>query len=278
MVTILTDSTSDLDPEIAAEFGISIIPLSVTIADKVFRDGVDIGQKDLFGLVEKYGELPKTAAPPVGEFINMFDQAGECLFIGISSRLSATIQNARLAAGSFPAGKIRVIDSLTLSTGVGLLALRAAELSRRGLGQDQIEKELLASVSKVRTSFVIDTMEYLYKGGRCTALQAVAGSVLKIHPIIEVNQDGTLGVKEKAHGTLKKGYQRLLDDLESHLSELDRSRVFVTHTCKEVGDVQFLLDEIQRIANPVDLRVTRAGSVISSHCGPGTAGILYFLN
>jgi fatty acid-binding protein DegV len=121
-------------------------------------------------------------------------------------------------------------------------------------------------------------MEYLYKGGRCTALQAIAGSVLKIHPIIEVNRDGLLAVKDKVHGTLQKGYQRLLDDFESHLAELDRSRVFVTHSCKEAGDVQFLVDEVRRIAAPDDLRVTRAGSVISSHCGQGTAGILYFLN
>jgi fatty acid-binding protein DegV len=108
-------------------------------------------------------------------------------------------------------------------------------------------------------------------------LQAIAGSVLKIHPIIEVNQSGSLGVKEKAHGSLRKGMQRLLDDFEAHLPELDLGRVFVTHTCPDQAGVEFLASNVRLIAAPVEVRVTRAGSVISSHCGPGTAGILYFV-
>jgi fatty acid-binding protein DegV len=120
-------------------------------------------------------------------------------------------------------------------------------------------------------------MEYLYKGGRCTALQAVAGSVLKIHPIIGVHQDGTLGVKEKVRGSLQKGYQVMLDDFESHLPELDRERVFVTHTSDNEQDAQFLTSEVKRLATPEDVRVTQAGGVVSSHCSPGTAGILYFV-
>jgi DegV family protein with EDD domain len=278
MVNVITDSTSDLGADIAAEFKPTVIPLSVTLGGKVYQDGVDIQQKDLFALVKKCGELPKTAAPSVGEFTKAFDRPGESVLIGISSKLSTPIQNARLAAEMLPAGKVRVIDSLTLSTGVGLLVLRAAELRDQGLSAEQIENALLNSVSKVRTSFVIDTMEYLYKGGRCTALQAVAGSVLKIPPIIGVHQDGTLGVKEKVRDSLQKGYKVMLDDFESHLPELDRERVFVTHTSDNEQDAQFLTSEIKRLAAPEDVRVTQAGGVVSSHCGPGTAGILYFVN
>jgi DegV family protein with EDD domain len=277
MVNIITDSTSDLSPDIAAEFNLQVVPLSVTIGGEVYFDGVDILQKDLFTLVKKHGELPKTAAPSVGEFTKAFDRPDESIFIGISSNLSATIQNAILASEMQPAGKVTIIDSLNLSTGVGLLVLRAAELRDRGLPVETIKKEILAAIPKVRTSFVIDTMEYLYKGGRCTALQAFAGSVLKIHPIIEVQKDGLLGVKEKARGTLRKGYQNMLDDFEAHLPELDRQRVFVTHTCDGSEDVQFLVEEVKRIASPQEVRITQAGSVISSHCGPGTAGILYFV-
>ena len=277
MVNIITDSTSDLGPDIAAEFKLTIVPLSVTIGGKAYQDGVEIQQKDLFALIQQHGELPKTAAPSVGEFTLAFNQPDESVFIGISSKLSATIQNALLAAGMVVTGKVRVVDSLNLSTGVGLLALRAAELRDAGRSAEQIEQELLASVPKLRVSFVIDTMEYLYKGGRCTALQAFAGSMLKIHPSIEVRPDGTLGVKSKTRGTLQKGYQGMLDDFESHLPELDRRRVFVTHTNDSQEDVQFLVDAVQRIAAPDEVRVTRAGSVISSHCGPGTAGILYFV-
>ena len=278
MVNVITDSTADLGVEIANEFELTVIPLWVTLGGQVYQDGVNIRQKELFALIKECGELPKTAAPSVGEFTRVFERPGESVFIGISSKLSATIQNARLAADMLPAGKVRVIDSLNLSTGIGLLALRAAELRDQGLSAEQIEREILNSIPKVRTSFVIDTMDYLYKGGRCTALQAIAGSMLKIHPIIGVYADGTLGVKEKVRGSLQKGYQVMLDDFKSHLPELDRKRVFVTHTSDDEGDVQFLVDEVKRLAAPEEIRVTEAGSVISSHCGPRTAGILYFVN
>jgi len=277
MVNIITDSTSDLSADIVAEFNLMVVPLLVTIGGKVFRDGLDISQQDLFAMVKKYGELPKTAAPSVGEFTKAFDRPGDSVFIGISSKLSATIQNARLAANMLPVNKVRVIDSLNLSSGVGLLVLRAADLSAQGFSAEQIEQELLTSVGKVRTSFVIETMEYLYKGGRCTALQAVVGSVLKIHPIIEVRLDGSLGVKEKAHGTLQKGLQMILDDFEVNLPELDARRVFVTTTSSNEKDVNYIFDQVRRIAKPQDVRLTRAGSVISSHCGPGTTGILYLV-
>lgn len=277
MVNIITDSTSDLGIDISTKFKLTIIPLLVTIGGQVYRDGLDIQQKELFALVKKHGELPKTSAASVGEFTKVFDQPGDSVFIGISSKLSATIQNARLAADMLPVGKVTVIDSLNLSTGVGLLALRAAELRDQGLSADELCEGINKATAKVRTSFVIETMEYLYKGGRCTALQAIAGSVLKIHPIIEVRQDGTLGVKSKARGTLQKGHQMILDDFEGHLPELDRKRVFVTHTCESEEEVQFLVDEVKRIAAPDEVCITSAGSVISSHCGPGTAGILYFV-
>jgi DegV family protein with EDD domain len=277
MVKIITDSTSDLGDEIVAEFKVKVIPLSVTIGGKVFHDGVDINQQDLFALVDKYGELPKTAAPSVGIFNQAFDGPDEVVFIGISSKLSATVQNARLAMQNFPKGKVYVVDSRNLSTGIGLLTLRAAELSESGISASQIDMKLQQLIGKIHTSFVVDKMDYIYKGGRCTALQAVAGSVLKIHPVIQVMSDGTLGVKEKIRGTLKKGFQAILDDFAKSLNELDRQRVFITTTCSNNDDIKYLTEEVKRIAAPQDLRITHAGSVISSHCGPGSAGILYFM-
>jgi len=277
MVNIVTDSTSDLGKDTYRSFQLTVIPLLVTIGGKDYRDGLDIDQKGLFDLVKKYGELPTTATPSVAEFTKIFDRSGESIFIGISSKLSATIQNAQLAADTFSDGKVTVIDSLNLSTGVGLLALRAAELRDQGLPTSEIARRISQDRAKVRSSFAIETMEYLYKGGRCTAIQAIAGSVLKIHPIIEVRNDGTLGVKSKARGNLQKAHQMLLDDFEAHLPELDRKRVFVTHTCDDQVSVQFLVEEVRRLASPEEVCVTSAGSVISSHCGPGTAGILYFV-
>ncbi|MEZ0396244.1 MAG: DegV family protein [Anaerolineales bacterium] len=273
---ILTDSTADLGSDLAAEFGVDVIPLTVTLGENAYLDGVEIDQQKLFDLVAQVGTLPKTAAPSVGEFARFFERDGESIFIGISSNLSATIQNARLAAAEKGEGRVRVIDSLNLSTGIGLLVLRAAELRAAGRSAAEIEQDILACVPKVRTSFIIDTMEYLYKGGRCSALQALAGSVLKIHPIIEVRADGTLGVKGKARGSRERGLQMMLDDFAADLERLDRRRVFITHTaCPQ--DAEFLKQEILRLAAPDEVRITLAGSVISSHCGPATIGILYML-
>lgn len=276
MTRILTDSTSDLGADIQEEFGLRVIPLNVTISGKSYKDGVDLDQDQLFALVGQTGELPKTSAPSVGEFAEFFRQGEDCVFLGISSRLSATIANASLAAQEFPSGSVKVVDTLNLSTGVGLLALRAAELAKNGDPAHAIESSMQQLVPKVRTAFLIDTMEYLYKGGRCTALQAIAGSVLKIHPLIEVRSDGTLGVREKARGSREKGIQSLLDQFQADLPNLDRQCVFVTHTGED-RDAQALADRIRQIAGPQEVRITRAGSVISSHCGPGTIGILYMV-
>ncbi len=274
MVRIITDSTADLSPELVARHKVQVIPLAVSIGDEVFTDGPELPPQRLFELVRSTGQMPKTAAPAVGEFIRAFQGPGEPLYIGLSNKLSATFQNARLAAAEVGPGRVRIVDSLNLSTGIGLLVLRAADLRDQGLSAAEIEQAIQSAVPLVRTSFVVETMEYLYKGGRCTALQSVMGSLLKIRPVIEVRPDGTIGVKEKTRGTRKKALDSMLLDLQKHLPELDRRRVFVTHSgCDE--DAEFLKQEITRLAAPDEVLVTTAGAVISSHCGPDTIGILY---
>jgi DegV family protein with EDD domain len=276
MMKIITDSTADLGMDIASEFNISIVPLSVFIGGKTYLDGIDLRPEELFKLVEQTGELPKTAAPSANDFERAFKSEGECIYIGVSSKLSGTIQSAYLARKNFPAGQVRIIDSLNLSTGIGLLALKAAELRDRGISSSDIEATVNAARQKVRASFVVETMEYLYKGGRCNALQAIMGSMLKIRPIIEVRKDGTMGVKGKARGTRQKVLEMMLADFETDLSHLDHHRVFVTHSgCTQ--DADFLIGEIRRMASPEETRITLAGSVISSHCGPDTIGILYMV-
>jgi len=276
MIQIVTDSTADLGRVIADRSHIKIIPLSVLIGDETYLDGVNIDQAKLFELVKKTGKLPKTAAPTLKDFYSVFKESDEVIFIGISSKLSSTVQNAILTAKEFPDGKVRVIDSLNLSSGIGLLALAAGDLRDKGLAAEEFEKDITRRLPNTRMSFMIDTMEYLYKGGRCSALQSIFGSMLKIHPIIEMLPDGTLGVKDKAYGSRKKSMNLLLQDFEKHLDELDTRRVFITHTSSD-EDAKYLKEEIERIAHPREVLITRAGSVISSHCGPGTIGILYMV-
>jgi DegV family protein with EDD domain len=276
MLQIITDSTADLSRKIADRANVKIIPLSVTIGGAAYHDGQDIDQAKLFDLIKETGELPKTAAPSIGEFHQMFDGADESIFIGISSKLSATVQDAHICAQDFPEGKVRVIDSLNLSTGIGLLALAAADLRDQGLSAAEIEAEIRSRLPKTRMSFMIATMDFLYKGGRCSAMENIFGTMLKIHPIIEMQSDGSLGVKDKAYGSRKKSMQLLLTDFEKHLDELDPRRVFVTHTASD-EDAEYLKEEVIKLAAPQEVLITRAGSVVSSHCGPGTIGILYMV-
>nr|MBP8864335.1 DegV family protein [Anaerolineae bacterium] len=229
MVHIFTDSTSDLSPELIARYNINVVPLTVHIADRTFHDDFSVSGKELFAMVDATGQLPTTSAPSVGEFAAAFDRPDEVIYIGISSKLSASVANARLAAETFPAGKVRVIDSLNLSTGAGLLVLRAADLRDQGASAEEIEREVLAAVPKVRTSFVIDTMRYLYMGGRCTALQSLMGGLLQIRPVIYARPDGVLDVKDKIRGSRARTLDAMLRDFQAHRDEVDLRRVFITH-------------------------------------------------
>lgn len=276
MVHIFTDSTSDLSPELIARYNINVVPLTVHIADKTFRDDFSVSGKELFAMVDATGQLPTTSAPSVGEFAAAFDRPDEVIYIGISSKLSASVANARLAAETFPAGKVRVIDSLNLSTGAGLLVLHAADLRDQGASAEEIEREVLAAVPKVRTSFVIDTMRYLYMGGRCTALQSLMGGLLQIRPVIYARPDGVLDVKDKIRGSRARTLDSMLRDFQAHRDEVDLRRVFITHA-ESAEDAAFLSAALAQLAPIQEISITSAGAVISCHCGPGTIGVLYLL-
>lgn len=274
MVKILTDSTSDLSPALVAQYDIRVVPLKVHIGGENLDDDFDFTPADLFARVEAHGELPKTSAPSVGDFFEYFKNEEEIIYIGISSRLSASVGNAKVAAQTLSDGRARVIDSRTLSSGIGLLALLAAELRDAGRGLDEIERQVKAAVPRVKMSFVIDTMDYLYKGGRCSALQHLVGSLLKLHPVIYALPNGTLDVKETLRGSRKRALRSLLDDFEANLDIVDLHRVFVTHSAYPDGS-NGLKAALTELASIEELLVTEAGAVVSSHCGPKTIGILY---
>jgi DegV family protein with EDD domain len=274
MINILADSCSDLSQDLIDLHRIDIIHLSVFINERTYFDGLDIDTNGLFALVEKTGTLPKTSAPSVAEFVKFFDRPGDNIFLGIGSPLSATYSNAVIASQNLEGNPVRIIDSLNLSTGIGLLILKAADLVEEGCSVDVIESQIRLAIPKVHTAFVVDTLDYIYKGGRCSSIELIVGSLLKIRPIIEVRPDGTLGVREKSRGTRKKALDSLLADFRQHLAEVDLQRVFVTHTnCDE--DAHYLETELKKIAPIRNLHITYAGSTIASHCGPGCIGILY---
>jgi DegV family protein with EDD domain len=274
MVNILTDSCADLSKALISKFQIDQIRLSVFINNQTFSDGLDINAPELFKYVETSRLLPKTSAPSIADFMRFFDREGDSVYVGISNKLSATVPNAIMAAKNLEYRSIRIVDSLNLSTGIGLLVLLAAELRDQGCPADEIAAEIAAATSKIHTSFVIDTLDYLYMGGRCSAMTHIVGSLLKIRPVIEVHKDGTLGVRDKIRGTRKRSLDSLLEDFEAHLSVLDPHRVFITHTGCD-ADANYLAEKIGALVQVDDLCITTAGSTVSSHCGPDTIGILY---
>ena len=276
MIRIIIDSTADLGNELLSHYRIEMIPLYVLMGEQSYLDGVNISLEDLFRSVQETGQLPKTSAASIGDFVRHFTGLDDIVYIGISSQLSATIKNATIAAETLGKENVYIVDSLNLSTGIGLLALRAAELRDEGMPAREIAEAIKALVPKVRTSFIIETLDYLYKGGRCTALQNLMSSLLSIRPIIAVRPDGTLGVKAKIRGTRRKGLMEMVKDFEEHLDEIDLHRVFITHTgC--TADAEFLKSELLSRAQIEEVLITRAGSVIASHCGPDTIGILYMV-
>ena len=273
MIYIKTDSCADLGQPLLDAHGIGSIPLHVLVNGEDYFDD-DLTLDFLFSSVDQTGELPKTAAPSVQEFIDFFSEPDPIVYIGLSSQLSATMANAELALEQMGRNDIHLVDSLNLSTGIGLLVLKAADLRDAGLSVEEITAEIEAARAKVRTAFVIDTMDYLYKGGRCTALQAIFGSMLKIRPVINVRSDGTLGVRDKVRGSRKKALDSLLAGFKADLPDVDLTRVFITHSgCLE--DADYLAGKLRDMAEIKDILITIAGSTIGSHCGPNTIGILY---
>ncbi|MCF0135780.1 MAG: DegV family protein [Lachnospiraceae bacterium] len=278
MVRIFADSTNDLGPELTARCKTTIIPLYVTIGDRTGRDGVDINPADIFEWADRTKDTPKTAAispDDAMDAIRASVEAGdEILFFGISTEMSTTCNSVRLAAQALDAeDRVFVVDSRNLSTGIGLIILEAARMVEEGMKAADIVKELEEIIPKVRASFVIDTLVYLARGGRCTATTALLASALKIKPRIDV-VDGTMGVGAKYRGKRQMVFPKYAKELEEKLLKARPDHVFVTHTAtdEEAQEIKAYLESLHYFK---EIHVTTAGSVISSHCGPGTLGVLY---
>jgi DegV family protein with EDD domain len=279
-VKIITDSTADLNQDLLDKFEIEVVPLYVSVDGESYLDGIEMTTDELYRQIEKTKALPKTAAPSTGDFYEMFSkwvQEGyDVLYLALSSKLSATFQSARLAAEEFEEGQVYVLDTQNLSTGIGLLVLEAAELARKGMGADEIHRKVSELVPKVRVSFVIDTLKYLHMGGRCNAVQLLASNVLKIRPQIIV-KDGGMVVGAKFRGKRSSCLDQFYKEAVGDGSHINMKRAFVTHSgCSESEfmDYKNRLEEL----GISEVHITQAGTVISSHCGPGTIGILYIEN
>ncbi|NLY91508.1 MAG: DegV family protein [Firmicutes bacterium] len=276
-IKIVTDSTADLSPELISRYDIEVVPLSVYFGEEVYLDGKDLTPDQFLEKVNTSPDFPKTAQVTPAEFLEVFRrllaEGHEIFYTGLSSYLSGTYTSACLAAEELKDAPIAITDSLNLSTGIGIQVLYAAELAEQGVPLGEIANRVSAMARRVRTSFIVKTMDFLLKGGRVTRTQAIIGNVLQIHPRIEV-VDGKMIVAEKFRGSKAKANARLVEWARDAKEQIDDHRLFVTH-CHDHDSANFIADQLREMKLAREIIITQAGAVISSHCGPGTVGIIY---
>lgn len=276
MIRISSDSTCDLGG-LVEEHGIEIMPLKVVLDAETYHDGKDITPNDIFAFVDKTGILPKTSAATTEEYKEFFEKlvsnGDELIHFNISSKCSVSNSCAMQAAASF-GGKVRVIDSMALSSGQGLLVMRAVNLRDEGKSAAEIEEIVLGLRDKVNTSFVPDRLDYLYKGGRCSRMAMYGANLLGIHPMIDM-ADGVLLSKKKIRGKMKICLKSYIEDLKATYPKYDKTRCFVTHSCADRELVDFAIEKVKSEFEFNEVIETVAGSVITGHCGRNTLGVLF---
>lgn len=276
-IKITSDSTCDLSPELIAKYDIDIVPLYVLMGDKTQKDGLEVTPEDIYAYVDETGKLPSTSAPNLDDFITAFkkwrDEGYEVVHFNISSDFSSSYQNALTAADETDG--VFVVDTRNLSTGSGLVVLHAAELARQGKSAAEIKEACDAMTDKVEASFVVDSIDYLYKGGRCSSVAALGANLLKLKPLIEV-LDGKMKAGKKYRGNIDKVIINYVTDKLRGRNDIDKHRIFITHTKCSPVTVQQVRQKINELYPGFEeILETTAGCTVTSHCGPGTLGILF---
>lgn len=275
-IIISSDSTTDLSPELIERYKVSIIPLGITLGTNLYKDGVDIDAEKIYEHHAKTGELPKTNATNVGELEEYFSEltkdGAAVIHFTISSNMSSTYNNAVIASENF--SNVYIVDTKNLSTGGGLLVLAACDMVANGLDAKTVAEKVSGLVPNVEASFVIDSLEYLYKGGRCSALSVLGANLLKLKPCIEV-KNGSMGVGKKYRGKYPEVLKEYINERLVNIDDIDTTRVFITHA----GCDETLVKELLKIVKDKNIFgevfATRAGCAVSSHCGRNTLGILF---
>lgn len=279
MTKIISDSTCDLSGELLDKYDISIIPLHIILDTDEYSDGVNISPEKIYEWSDENKTTPKTSAASIQEAVDIIkpytDMGTEVVCFSISSSMSTSGNVMRMAAEVLGAENlVKIIDSQNLSTGVGLLVIKAAIMAQQGKSAAEIVKEIEQERANVRASFVVDTLTYLYRGGRCNAVAALAGGVLKLHPMIVV-KDGKMDVARKYRGKIDHVIMSYVKDMEKDLKNAEKDRVFITHSGCNAETVNAVREYLLELNVFDEILETRAGGVVSSHCGPGTLGVLY---
>lgn len=277
-VILCADSTCDLSPELKERYGVHTYPFHVNIGENTYSDGVDLTPDDIYRIYKEQNVLPKTAAINAMEYTDFckqfLDEGYEVVYINLGSGLSTSHNSCRMAAAELEG--LYVVDSCNLSTGMGLLVIEAAERIAAGMPAAQVAAEVQELASKVSASFVLDTLEFLHKGGRCSALAMMGANLLQLKPCIEVdNTSGKMGVGKKYRGSLDKALQQYVYDQLKDRTDIRTDRVFITHSGISEERIEAVRKTVEECQTFDEILITRAGCTISSHCGPNTLGVLF---
>lgn len=278
-VTIIADTTCDLSYELKERYQIKTFPLHIHLGDKEYSDGIDISPDDIYRWSDENKATPKTSAVSPAEASDVLEEAlkeaESVICFCISDQMSSTGNVLRLAAQELEVEeRVYVIDSKSLSTGIGLQIIEAAVLVEQGMAAKDIVDYIEQIKPRVRASFVVDTLTYLHRGGRCSGLAALAGGALKLHPLIAV-VDGKMQPGKKYRGKMNRVIIDYVKDMEEDLKRAKADRVFITHSGCEEEVIDAVKAELTSLGHFKEILITRAGSVITSHCGPGTLGVLF---
>ncbi len=279
MIKISCDSTADLSPELYERYNISRLPLYINLAGREYMDGVDLTAERLFEIVDETGELPSTAAQSIDDFTRYLEKIKEenpgsdIIHFTISTGFSTTYNVASLAAQEMEG--VYIIDSKNLSTGIGQSVIEACEMAARGMTAPEIVKEIEEDViPKVDASFILDTLKYMAKGGRCSSVVALGANLLQLKPCIEV-KDGAMRVGKKYKGKLSRVLKQYIADRLADLDDIRPERIFVTSSHCEPELVALSVEEVKKLNYFKEVLVTEAACTVSSHCGPNTLGVLF---
>lgn len=275
-VVITADSTCDLSPALLESYRIKTIPLTILLGEDSFLDGSGFTPADMYSRYRKDGILPKTSAPAVQQFIDFFtpyvNEGDEIVHLDISSELSASFGAARIAAAELEG--VHTVDSRMLSSGIGLLAIEAAECRDKGMSAAEIVSWINWLVEKVDTSFVLDTLEFMWKGGRCSGITALGANLLRLKPALQM-KNGKLEIYKKFRGSIVTVYKQYIRDRLAG-KKVRPGHIFITDSGEIGASIYTELDALVRELVPgAVIHHTTAGCTVSSHCGPGTLGILF---
>ena len=276
-VKIISDSTCDLSEELLIQYDIAVLPHPIVRDGELLQDNVSITPDDIYAHYERTGRLCTTSAPNAYDYEQFWrpwlDEGYEIVHFTISSEMSTAYNQAVLAAEE--TGHVYPVDSRSLSTGIGLLVLEACDLRDQGLAAEEIAARVREDSAKCQASFLVDVIEYLWKGGRCSSVAAIGANLLKLKPRIDV-QNGKMLSTKKYRGKTTKCFASYADDLLKGKDNIRQNRIFITHSGIDEDIIQLVQDKIRQWQPGVEyIYVTRAGGTISCHCGPGTLGILY---